>query len=314
MTLIRALFVSTLVWLMAVLPAKADYLVNQGTQTPIAAGVIGGTNRVLSWEQIVDGTGTPLGTQSNPLYFNYSTGTLLPAFAAPPTIAGFSTPPEVRLFDSISGQLGTIKAPNVPTTAADTALVVDIRNIPAISSSVTQATIPWVVNNYQLANVNLGPPSPFGTPPVGNVQGVNAFVTNGFTTGPAAIANTLATNFLSQYPVNSVTVTPTPKGSVQTGTTGAVTAALGAVASVTNYLCGFDVSYVGGTASGQVTVTGLLMGTLTYNILASATPGLLPVRFNPCVPASAVNTAITLTSPALSGASADDINLWGYSL
>jgi hypothetical protein len=36
--------------------------------------------------------------------------------------------------------------------------------------------------------------------------------------------------------------------------------------------------------------------------------------FNPCIPASAVNTAITITTTAAAGGTAVDVNSWGYQL
>lgn len=82
-------------------------------------------------------------------------------------------------------------------------------------------------------------------------------------------------------------------------------ATLAAVAAKTNYLTGFEVTASGATAASivLVAVTGLLGGTLTYiftvpaGVLLAAAP--LVVSFNPPLPASAVNTAIVVTCPAL---------------
>lgn len=101
---------------------------------------------------------------------------------------------------------------------------------------------------------------------------------------------------------------------VGTGTTGAVVGTLAAVAGRTTYICGFDVTGVGGTATvGPVTIAGLNGGSLTYQGSLTAAGGVL-VReiFNPCIPASAVNTAITTTTTAAGGATAVDVNSWGF--
>jgi hypothetical protein len=98
-----------------------------------------------------------------------------------------------------------------------------------------------------------------------------------------------------------------------TGTTGSVVGTLAGVASKTTYLCDFDVSAIGGTATvGPIVVAGLLGGSKTYQ-LASATAGTTMSKvFNPCLPASAANTAITITTTADGTATAVDVNSSGY--
>lgn len=134
-------------------------------------------------------------------------------------------------------------------------------------------------------------------------------------TGGATTANSVSTILNSQYPVNSVTTAATPAVAKATGTTSAVTGTIAAVASATNYLCGFDVSYIGGTAAiSPVTVTGLLGGTWTYQLdVASATVGkTYSKEFTMCVPASATNTAISVVTTADGTATAVDVQLHGY--
>lgn len=82
-------------------------------------------------------------------------------------------------------------------------------------------------------------------------------------------------------------------------------AALPAVAAKTNWVSGIQLSAGGATAGACVTATlaGLIGGTASYTFCAptgatiAAQP--LSVQFYPPVPASAVNTAITLTMPSL---------------
>lgn len=82
-------------------------------------------------------------------------------------------------------------------------------------------------------------------------------------------------------------------------------ATMPAVAGKTNYVIGFEITAGGATAAALVlaTLTGLLGGTMTYVFAApagaavGATP--LIVQFQRPIPASAVNTAITLTLPSL---------------
>jgi len=100
---------------------------------------------------------------------------------------------------------------------------------------------------------------------------------------------------------------------VATGTTGAVTATLAANAGKTTWICGFDVSAIGGTAAvGPVTVTGLLSGTLTYQMSSSAAGVTLSRTFTPCLPGSAINQAIAVVTTADGTASAVDVQAWGF--
>jgi hypothetical protein len=99
---------------------------------------------------------------------------------------------------------------------------------------------------------------------------------------------------------------------VGTGTTGAVTATLAGVVGRVNYLCGFDISATGGSATiSPISVTGLLGGTFTYQgISAGGAP--FQHAFNPCVPASAANTAIAVSTTANGTATAVNVNAWGF--
>ena len=93
-------------------------------------------------------------------------------------------------------------------------------------------------------------------------------------------------------------------GSVSNAT---ATATLPAVSGKTNYITGFEVTGTGVTALGvsgvTVTVTGTLGGTLSYVYAAASgvavanTP--LLIEFPEPVQASAVNTAIVVSCPAL---------------
>jgi hypothetical protein len=106
-------------------------------------------------------------------------------------------------------------------------------------------------------------------------------------------------------------VAPTPTGSTSiTAASGNVAnasavATLAAAAAKTTYITGFTVTGLGATAAGValVAVTGTITGTLTYvfPVPIGATVGATPlnVQFPQPVPASAVNTAIVVTVPAL---------------
>ena len=124
------------------------------------------------------------------------------------------------------------------------------------------------------------------------------------------------------YPTDSAGAVATPiKASSGNVANASGVATLAAVATKTTYITGFDVTGSGATvgAAVSVTVAGLLGGTATYTAVAAtgATVGNAPlvVRFDPPLPASAVNTAIVVTCPALgAGNTNNTVNAYGYYL
>jgi hypothetical protein len=60
-------------------------------------------------------------------------------------------------------------------------------------------------------------------------------------------------------------------------------------------------------------VTGATGGTLTWEVQNTAPVATqFAQTFNPCLPGSAQNTAVTVTSPATADASTVAVNAWGY--
>lgn len=126
------------------------------------------------------------------------------------------------------------------------------------------------------------------------------------------VAVRMSSTSVQTSPVPIITVPITGNGA---GTTGAVVGTLAAAAGKLTYICGFNVSSVGGTAaSSPITVAGLIGSSQVYQTPVNATGGqiLVSQSFNPCIPSSAVNTAITTTTTAAAGATAVDVNSWGY--
>jgi hypothetical protein len=121
-------------------------------------------------------------------------------------------------------------------------------------------------------------------------------------------------------PTGNLLVAPTPYSSSQTaisgnatGTTGAVVGTLAAATGKTTYICGFDVSAIGGTAAvGPITVAGTNGASLVYELASSVAGVTLSRTFTPCIPASAANTAITVTTTADGTATAVAVNSWGF--
>lgn len=122
-------------------------------------------------------------------------------------------------------------------------------------------------------------------------------------------AGRLCGNQASQFPT-----TATPISGNAAGTTAAVVGTLAAAASQTTYICGFNVQAIGGTAAiGPITVAGLVGSSQIYQGSSSAAGGTVAsAQFNPCIPASAVNTAITITTTANATATAVNVNSWGF--
>lgn len=136
--------------------------------------------------------------------------------------------------------------------------------------------------------------------------------------GPAAVSGAVPFTLSSQYPTNATTTTPTAVTATATGTTGATAATLAAVAGVTNFVCGFTITAdATALAVGTATLSGTVSGSLNYlQTILAATSGtsVLPQNFNPCIPASAANTAITITSAAAGTGGNTIVNIWGYRL
>lgn len=96
-------------------------------------------------------------------------------------------------------------------------------------------------------------------------------------------------------------------------------ATIPALAAKTAYISGFDVTGAGAIAASvvSVTVAGILGGTATYTLTVVAGVTLannaLLIQFTPPLPASAVNTAIVVTCPALgAGNTNNTVNAYGY--
>jgi hypothetical protein len=106
----------------------------------------------------------------------------------------------------------------------------------------------------------------------------------------------------------------TPIAGNAAGTTGAVVGTLTSAAGQTAYICGFNVQAIGGTAPvGPITIAGLVGSSQVYQGSASAAGGTVASQiFQPCIPASAVNTNITITTTADGTATAVNVNSWGF--
>lgn len=140
--------------------------------------------------------------------------------------------------------------------------------------------------------------------------------------GPNVVEQGQASGFATAWPVAT---NPFPSGATNTtmansGTTGAVTIALGSTTGKTTYLCGFDVSAIGGTAAiGPITIgqvaqagTGSAGFTLTYQSSSTAGGIIISKTFTPCLPAPTTGTQITGTTTADGTATAVNFSAYGY--
>lgn len=99
-------------------------------------------------------------------------------------------------------------------------------------------------------------------------------------------------------------VTQTPITASATAAAGAMTATLTGAANQRTYITGFQVTGAGATGASviTVTVTGVITGTMSYNIAvpAGATAAVTPliVTFPVPVQSSAVNTSIVVNVPS----------------
>lgn len=110
---------------------------------------------------------------------------------------------------------------------------------------------------------------------------------------------------------NSYPSGATPITGNATGTTGAVVGTLAAAVGKTTYICGFHLDSAGTGAIGPITMAGLVGSSMVFQGTAGANNN--PAQtFTPCIPASAPNTAITITTTADGTATAVDVNSWGY--
>lgn len=165
----------------------------------------------------------------------------------------------------------------------------------------------WAANNYRIAN------------PGGTTTTLKS-TDNAGTHTPHVNVDTITTVAppTSQYPSGA---TPITASSANVANASAV-ATLAGVALKTTYICGFHITSGGSTAAALVTptITGTITGTMnfTYATVAGVTlsnQSLVSAIGTPCIPASAVNTAIVVTLPALGAGNTNaTVNAWGYQL
>ena len=193
-------------------------------------------------------------------------------------------------------------ASNTPPVAGATNTSVSL--IAGVPFNLSSATLIWIQGAVANTQVSVKATNPGGLTPSQTFNG-NAFTAAQGAPGAATLPWPVAS---SAYPASATPITGNA-----TGTTGAVVGTLAAAPAKITYICGFDVSAIGGTAAvGPITIAGPVGGSLVYQMSATAAGLTLSRTFMPCIPASAVNTAITVTTTADGTATGVDVNSWGY--
>lgn len=107
----------------------------------------------------------------------------------------------------------------------------------------------------------------------------------------------------------------TQLSSTQSGTTGVVNTNFPADTTKTNYICDFDVSATATAAAVvTVTVTNLLGGNKIYQLGVPASPAVVNLikTFSPCIPATGINTNISVSVGAVGAGGIVNANSSGF--
>ena len=108
-----------------------------------------------------------------------------------------------------------------------------------------------------------------------------------------------------------------PLTATATGTTAATAATLAGTSGKTTYICGFSITSdaTAGT-SGTAVVSGTISGSLNFVQGVGVAPAVSGVSqsFTRCIPASATNTGIVITSAAAGVGGVTAVSAWGFQL
>lgn len=97
-------------------------------------------------------------------------------------------------------------------------------------------------------------------------------------------------------------------------TTATLAAAAGRLTYITGFDCQWDATGVG-TVSSSVNVAGTALANFFFKIVTIAgAGGLVAVTFPFPIPASAVNTAITVATPVLANRAGSSVHAYGFSV
>lgn len=154
----------------------------------------------------------------------------------------------------------------------------------------------------------------------GSISGADTFRIRSTAVASGTVSVTISPSAFPFTPVTSETPYPTAAVPVTisvTGTTSATVATLPAVAGKTTYLSGFSITSDATVGlAGTATVAGVISGTMSFIQGVGVAPAVadLTKTFIPPIPASAVNTAIVLTSAAAGTSGNTAVTAWGFQL
>jgi hypothetical protein len=137
-----------------------------------------------------------------------------------------------------------------------------------------------------------------------------------YTTENAAQGNgCIPVSAATPFPVTlGAPVTQTPLSVSATGTTNATVAALPNAAGKTTFICGFSISSSATTGLTSVATVSGPASSLTFVQSVGTSPAIGGAQqtFTPCIPASAANTPILVTSAAAGTGGITTVSAWGY--
>lgn len=245
----------------------------------------------------VTGTGTSMNVNITNLNSN---GQKTMALSAPVVIASDQSTVPVNCLTGCSGGGGASSTfgATFPTTGSGTPIGV-------ISN--TGSLMTWLkADASQNLNVNVAAGSGL------NVDGQ----TNMANSAPVVIANDqtpVQVRRSSEYPQNAIPVT-----SSTTGSTGSITATLAGTTSKTTFICGYSVrANASAVNTNTIVVSGTISGSLNFlqwTAAAGSGLGVSEQIFTPCIPASAQNTSIVVTTGAPGAGGAISVAAWGYQI
>jgi hypothetical protein len=302
-----------------------NYLATQGSGTTFSSFVDGLSAHFM---QMLPGAGATTGTTWTSATAGNTAQTILPAGNGAPAVTVKLVMTSITGGGAVAFDCAYDSVPNWEASPMPIAQILDPRTLAPLTNPYSLVTggqaFTILTQGCQQIRMRLsttigasGSVTPYIT--LQSTQPTLAALLNSIAPGPNVIGGVYVSqvtpNSTNHVSVGPYTDTATPITGNNTGTTGSVVGTLAGVSAKTTYICGFSVSAIGGTAAvGPITVAGLITGSMTWELASSASGNQLTVPLTPCVPASATNTSITVTTTADGSASAVAVNSWGFQL
>lgn len=224
----------------------------------------------------------------------------------------------------------------VPTSGTGTVSTLDGLAGTAGSANSKVLSVQGIASGTNLPVTGTVTATQSGTWNINNVSGTVSLPTGAATaanqtTGNSSLA-TIATNSSSPIPdcaatpcTNKIGITydqsvypvgATPITASTTGSTASITATLAGTSGKTTFICGFSIRSIATSAtSGFGAVSGLISGAMNFLQWigpASTAVGVTEPSLGKCIPASAANTSIVVTTAAPGSGGQQSVAAWGY--